>query len=936
MDPGFVSGFIGAAINILSDETLKALKVAIYCRSELKSLHEQLQRIMPLMDSAQSESQSISCTFKDDAVKTWLQTLQTLLKDANATVTGCTIPPYNVFARYRVAKSIKQTSKRIQTHIDNVGLINLVHQFAAHKDFIDRIDGIRSKMPVLRVQPVLEACVIGQEGLFQDLQDRILSNSNQERRIGITGMGGSGKTVLLKTVLNSEPMQDFFAQGLIVWLTVSKTPFPTLLRQLGRSIEGQAMEAAGALEEVGNEHNIKSFVRTMLRKYRFLIMLDDVWEGSEEVLEFLQVPQKRDPRDSKIVITSRDPGLLSKMGVKSTIALKPLTQEEGWELFKIHAFTDFHPGKLEPLARAVAQECKGLPLAIKTVGAAMAGRSHEAEQWQIALEKLRNADILYPEQEDQVFQRLRLSVDALNSNLRACFLYFAAYKEDAIIDVEDIAFLWNYEGLLGNSTGYGYLRQGRQLLNSLIDRCLIDVVSSDRNGAVRSCKIHDVLRDVALRIAEREEKCLFRAGKDLTTFQAGTFQRISVMDNKISAIPEDFQGPSLETLLLSANTKFSRISDNALRSLTALRILDLRDTAVQVLPESIGFLKQLICLRLSKNPIQNLPARSFIKLKRLQVLDLSECLNLTNLPEGISKLKSLQVLDLHGCESLGYLPLGLTSLVSLQVLKMENCFTSALPIQFKPPTAITGQILSLGRSRTPCLSDLKALTELRCLEIDNWKDTSIPEGTMSCFTKIERLILGMHSIKTLPQDMVNNKGLRHLVFKCSNINKLPAWMTEFQNLRSLKLFNSRSLEILPALDKLESLGCLEIHECDKLKALPIAFGRPGAFPNLRMLWLRKLEMLQNLPTIGRGSMPMLEVLGIEKCMQISRLPDGIKRLDNLKVLSIYGSRELIRATSQGGEDWKKAKRLQQDKHVKILKERNTEWINAFEMKLGDD
>ncbi|GLJ07684.1 hypothetical protein SUGI_0072420 [Cryptomeria japonica] len=63
-------------------------------------------------------------------------------------------------------------------------------------------------------------------------------------------------------------------------------------------------------------------------------------------------------------------------------------------------------------------------------------------------------------------------------------------------------------------------------------------------------------------------------------------------------------------------------------------------------------------------------------------------------------------------------------------------------------------------------------------------------------------------------------------------------------------------------------------------------------------------MLQNLPTIGRGSMPMLEVLGVEKCMKIPRLPHGIKRLDNLKVLNIYGSRELIRDTSQGGEDWK--------------------------------
>jgi hypothetical protein len=57
-------------------------------------------------------------------------------------------------------------------------------------------------------------------------------------RIGVLGMGGSRKTLLLKRALNDKQVQQHFEKDLILWLTVSQNlSIKNLRNNLGRQID---------------------------------------------------------------------------------------------------------------------------------------------------------------------------------------------------------------------------------------------------------------------------------------------------------------------------------------------------------------------------------------------------------------------------------------------------------------------------------------------------------------------------------------------------------------------------------------------------------------------------------------------------------------------------------------------------------------------------
>jgi hypothetical protein len=91
------------------------------------------------------------------------------------------------------------------------------------------------------------------------------------------------------------------------------------------------------------------------------------------------------------------------------------------------------PCELAEWAQGMAEECQGLPLALKVIGRAMFGKTSHECQWKPLLKKLRESHMQERSVEEQLYECLKLGYDLLSEDdgcLKDCFLFFAAFAED--------------------------------------------------------------------------------------------------------------------------------------------------------------------------------------------------------------------------------------------------------------------------------------------------------------------------------------------------------------------------------------------------------------------------------------------------------------------------------------------------------------------------
>jgi len=106
-------------------------------------------------------------------------------------------------------------------------------------------------------------------------------------RIGVVGMGGAGKTLLLKRVFNNQKVRDLFRDDLLLWITVSNNPsFTNLRSELCMQI---AMLTNIDLDRNKGDEYAKMWLNQRLQTHRFVLFLDDVWRDGSKLMEELGV-----------------------------------------------------------------------------------------------------------------------------------------------------------------------------------------------------------------------------------------------------------------------------------------------------------------------------------------------------------------------------------------------------------------------------------------------------------------------------------------------------------------------------------------------------------------------------------------------------------------------------------------------------------------------
>ncbi|GAY60969.1 hypothetical protein CUMW_206180, partial [Citrus unshiu] len=228
------------------------------------------------------------------------------------------------------------------------------------------------------------------------------------KMVGLHGLGGVGKTTLAKFVGNQLREEKIFDEVGIA--TVSQDP--NIINVQNELVKSLGWELTEKDEEERADRLRLMFSESKGRK--ILIILDDVWKELD--LETVGIPVGDRDNCCKILLTTRLQQVCDRMGCDTRIKLDALDQAEGLDLLRKHAGIDVADKTLTDVSKRVADECKGLPLAIKAVGSALRGRT--ADEWNVALDKLQNAKLDKIEGIDKdsqgVYGCLKFSYDYLN------------------------------------------------------------------------------------------------------------------------------------------------------------------------------------------------------------------------------------------------------------------------------------------------------------------------------------------------------------------------------------------------------------------------------------------------------------------------------------------------------------------------------------------
>ncbi|KAK6279567.1 hypothetical protein POUND7_019834 [Theobroma cacao] len=255
---------------------------------------------------------------------------------------------------------------------------------------------------------------------------------------------------------------------------------------------------------------------------------------------------------------------------------------------------------------------------------------------------------------------------------------------------------------------------GDKFFNGLLSNSLFQDVQRDTCGNIQTCKMHDVVHDLA-QFVSQSELIASELTSELTTDISDHVRHLNV------AYDEELVPKISEDVARKLRSLFSKVNvfNDALRDFKSLRILNFCDAMINDLPTFLG------------------------RVKHLRYLDVSGT-SLTELPQSIDRLYNLQTLRFMHCRHLEMLPKGLGNLVSLRHIYFNDeklmpvqigCLTSlrTLPL-FVVGVEIGCQIKELG-----CLNHLRG--DLTICKLEHVKDGEEARGAnLQVKTNIYKLI----------------------------------------------------------------------------------------------------------------------------------------------------------------------------------------------------
>ncbi|XP_066336209.1 disease resistance protein Pik-2-like isoform X2 [Miscanthus floridulus] len=330
--------------------------------------------------------------------------------------------------------------------------------------------------------------------LNQSQQDHDASNKKM-KMVSVVGVGGLGKTTLAKAVYDKlKPQYDCGA-----FISIGRDHdlvkvFKDILFHLDSENHKDIHNTERGVELL--IHQLREF----LKKKRYFIVIDDVWEV--RTWEAIELALVENNHGSKVITTTRNVDVAKASG--EVYKLKQLSYDDSMKLFYTRLsradrkFLDNHP---DDISEKILKKCAGIPLAIITMASLLAGKP-ECE-WSKVYNSIGFHTTDNKEAEDTM-TILSFSYYDLPPHLRTCLLYLSTYPEDYFIEKKPLIWKWIAEGFIDGKQGTRLFELGERYFNDLINRSLIQPVENEWNGKVESCRVHDMVLDLMRKLSSDE------------------------------------------------------------------------------------------------------------------------------------------------------------------------------------------------------------------------------------------------------------------------------------------------------------------------------------------------------------------------------------------------------------------------------------------------
>ncbi|KAI3854339.1 hypothetical protein MKX03_012801 [Papaver bracteatum] len=899
-----VDAVVSFAVEKLGDALIQETFFLLDVRNQVQELRDELRRMQCFLKDADAKQQQ-----GNERVRNWVADIRNVAYDAEDVVDTFML---------RIGATPKSGGVRSLIKRKALMVKILVHLYRVGKE----IQAIQAKLKVISASTITygikelpddkpSSSIAPLRNYYPHVQDEDVTGldehtlltelSKDEERlcvVSIVGVGGLGKTTLAKKIYKHDKVTRHF--DCYAWCSISQhLNMRDVLLELINNFMNQ--------NETGlSDRNLVENLYDYLKDKQYFIVVDD----------FPAFPNGKP--GSKILLTTRNKDVALQADPCS-LQLEPelLIEEDSWELLCKKAFpktmrhTNSYPAVLEKLGRDMVRKYGGLPLAICALGGILATKREDIKEWRYV-----HRDVA-SNINGGVMGILALSYNDLPVHLKPCFLYLGLFPEDFAIPRKKLIRLWIAEGFIPHTkeNAQGTLEEAgkRQYYGELIQRCMIQADKDPTTGQVKTCGMHDLMRDL----------CLSK-GKDLnfldinnqhidgTTFNSSgrRLRRYAIHLNDEQrydyGVDFDFNNSAsaLRTLLVQPPVYRAVVPLMKYQHIKLLRVLDLGD--VDLHKNKIELIFELIHMRyleignLLFHPWdllrQNKIPSSIGNLRNLQTLKLGGGILL---PETIANLVQLRHIELrYGCKINGSFQIenliNLQTLVGAQAGKWirEGCFGMLSKLKNLSVVGTTSQSqtdvliheISNMKSASSSSSDDQYQNPIRVLRISSWDnfDNKIFDS-LSCCHNVHRIEL--------------NGRLDVL-----SLQKYPPNLSKLTLIRSyLEKDPIETLQHLPNLKLLELTWAFEGEEM-------VCYTK--GFPQLQVLHIEDMGFL-NKWTIDEGGMPCLKEFYLSGLDQLSMLPEGLRFITTLKKLTISRGMPRIkeRVAREVGEDWYKVQHI---------------------------